>query len=495
MYLYDTLSGTKKLLTKPRGGAPLRLFVCGPTVYDSPHLGHARTYVAFDVIVRILRARGFGVVFLENVTNVDDKIIARARERKEDPFALAARYEREFTDAMRAFGVASVDAYARASDFIPAIVAQVAALVRKGYAYVIEGDGYYFDIAKFPEYGRLSRRTALQAEDSVSRIDESVAKRTKGDFCLWKFVQDTDAHARPPKLQRRRGSARNGYVLVNGEPAWETPLGLGRPGWHIEDTAITETFFGPQYDIHGGGLDLKFPHHEAEIAQQEAASGKRPLVRFWMHAGTLLVNGRKMSKSLGNFVTTEEYLSGYGLARERAARVFRLLVLQYHYRSPMDFSDELVLGASRAYASLELFLGKLAFIARRAPADAPGVLAKGELDALEKGFWGRLEDDCNTPEALAGLFRAIGGMEPKVWRLGKVEAAELRARLGGMLEMLGLAFPAPARVPAAVAALAKERELCRVRKQFVQADALRTRIQALGYEVDDTPLGPLVREK
>lgn len=498
MYIYDSLSGKKKKLTKPRGGGPLRLFVCGPTVYDTPHIGHARTYVVFDVVARFLRARGFSLFFLENITNVDDKIIARARERGENPFALADRYEREFYDAMRAFGVTSVDLYARASEFISAIVEQVQTLIRRGCAYRIPGNGYYFDIAKFKEYGKLSHRTVLQAEDSVSRIDEGVGKRNKGDFCLWKFVQGTDSHGsaetRTHTDQQKHDSPRiqkGGYRLVDGEPAWETPLGLGRPGWHIEDTAITETFFGPQYDIHGGGLDLKFPHHEAEIAQQEAASGKKPFVRFWMHAGQLLIEGRKMSKSLKNFVATETYLTAYGMPRARAAAVFRLLVLQHHYRSPLNFTEELIQKTNAAYDTLTSFLARLEFVAEHGRARGTRKFTNAERKAIERSFIDRMEDDVSTPEALAVLFSAVRDLQKDIWKLGRRDAAALRELIVRLLSMLGLVFPdAPA--PRAVRKLAEKRELYRKRAQFVQADALREKLAGLGYEVEDTPLGPLL---
>ncbi len=212
--IFNTLTGIKEPLKKT--SRPIRLFVCGPTVYDSPHIGNARTYVAFDIIVRSLRTLGYTIVYLQNITDIDDKIIQRAQQTKTSWRTLARSYEREYHQNEYDLGIISVDVYARATDHIPHIVAQVQALLKKGYAYAIADDGYYFDIARFKDYGKLSGRTALQAEDAVTRVDDSVAKRNKGDFALWKF-------AKP------------------GEPSWKTALGSGRPGWHIEDTAITET--------------------------------------------------------------------------------------------------------------------------------------------------------------------------------------------------------------------------------------------------------------
>ena len=254
MKLYNTLSRKKKC-PEPEEQRKLRLFVCGPTVYDYTHIGHARTYLFFDFFTKYLRHRGYEVNYLQNITDIDDKIIARAADRKIRPDELAQQFTDFYFEDMKTISVDAVTIYAPATAFISQIVAQVERLVDKGFAYKIENDGWYFDISKDEDYGKLSGRTASQAEDGVSRIDDSDAKRNRGDFCLWKFSKPN-------------------------EPKWNTRIGTGRPGWHIEDTAISEYYFGPQYDIHGGADDLKFPHHEAEIAQQESASGLKPFVRF-----------------------------------------------------------------------------------------------------------------------------------------------------------------------------------------------------------------------
>ncbi len=333
MLLYNTLTETKEELRKPVSG-DLKLFVCGPTVYDEIHIGNARTYVVFDNFVRYLRARGFQVYYLQNITDVDDKIIDRARSAGESPTALARRFERLYHAAEKLLRIDTVTHYARATDHILAMIRQIETLVAKGHAYKIEGDGYYFDLATFPNYGRLAGRTIAQAEDSVSRVDDSSRKRNTGDFCLWKLASPA----------------------TTGEPTWDATLGVGRPGWHIEDTAITESHFGPQYDIHGGGVDIKFPHHDAEIAQQEAASGKTPLARFWMHAGTLLVDGKKMSKSLGNFITLTDFLHAYSV------NVFRYIVASHHYRSPLDYNDHLAQQAKQSLQTIDEFMAKLELV-------------------------------------------------------------------------------------------------------------------------------------
>src|SRR3989338_8336759 len=328
--VYNTLSRKKEVL-KPfdsAQGKKLTLFVCGVTAYDLSHIGHARTYIAFDMIVKYLRQKGLDVFYLQNVTDVDDKIIQRAKELGGNPRALARKFEKEYRADMKKLGVNAVTQYARATDYIPEIISQVERLLKKGYAYEIEGDGIYFDISKFKEYGKLSRRTSEQAQDAVSRIDESVRKLNKGDFALWKLSKP-------------------------GEPKWKSPWGWGRPGWHIEDTAITEQFFGPQYDVHGGGVDLKFPHHEAEIAQQEAASGKKPFVKIWAHTGFLINKDQKMSKSLGNFETVHELLKKY------PKEVLRFYLLSSYYRSPLDYSDKMFKQSQAAVSRIADFIQRL----------------------------------------------------------------------------------------------------------------------------------------
>ncbi|MEK7537914.1 MAG: cysteine--tRNA ligase, partial [Patescibacteria group bacterium] len=306
--IYNTLSG-KKDLFKPIKGRQVNLFVCGPTVYDYSHLGHARAYIIFDAFVKYLRHLGFKVFYLQNITNIDDKIIARAREKNVAPKNLAKPFEKEYLNDMKLLGVDSVSKYARATDYIKEIISQVQRLEEKGFAYKIEEDGIYYNIAKFKDYGKLAGRTVLQADDGVSRIDYSKDKKNRGDFCLWKLKQSEQ------------------------EPSWNSPWGQGRPGWHIEDTAITEKFFGPQYDIHGGARDLIFPHHQAEVAQMEAISGKKPLVKYWMHAGFLTVNHTKMSKSLGNFITISDF------TKRCAPNYLRFFIVKNSWRSPMDYSE------------------------------------------------------------------------------------------------------------------------------------------------------------
>lgn len=476
MRLYNTLSGKKEELTVPSG--KLRMFVCGPTVYDESHIGHARTYLSFDIIVRYLRARGQDISYLQNITDVDDKIITRAKEAgKKDPIAFAHHYEADFLSDMNALRIASVNTYARASEYIPEIVRQVQTLRDKNFAYKIPGDGWYFDVSRFPEYGKLSGRTAAEAEDSVSRIDENIKKRNRADFCLWKFPSGS-----PETILTSENVSQKPHIQ-NGEPLWETPLGLGRPGWHIEDTAITEKFYGSQYDIHGGGVDIKFPHHEAEIAQQEAASGKKPFVRFWMHTGSLLIDGKKMSKSAGNFLTIKEFLKTY------PANVLRWIALSHHYRAPLNYTAALCAQAQNEFLAIEQQIAKLEFVSEKNPAgtDTWSEKTKKAEAEIAEG----MDDDFNAALSIAALNRFVGLIQPALWTLSSKDAQNLSRFLKTTLAAWG--FDMELSPPSADAVqLAEERELCRTHKQFIQSDALRNRLLQLGYIVEDTPLGPFL---
>ncbi len=452
MEIYNTLSRKKENFPSPDEQKKIRLFVCGPTVYDDAHVGHARTYLFFDFFASYLRSLGYAVNYLQNITDIDDKIIARAAERNMAPADLAQLFTDSYKDNMRALGVDAVTTYAPATDFISQIAAQVERLIDKGFAYKIDGDGWYFDIAKDEDYGKLSGRTAAQAEDGVSRIDDSDAKRNRGDFCLWKFSKPN-------------------------EPVWQTSLGPGRPGWHIEDTAISEYYFGPQYDVHGGADDLKFPHHEAELAQQESASGLKPFVRWWMHTGFLLVNGKKMAKSAGNFVTIKEFL------RTQPPEVLRWIMLAHHYRSPVDFSETLVAQARAALGNL---------YERFAILSDGGIADDGpDVEVWRDRFHASLGDDLNTPQALAVVFDLLKteGLSPSGKR-------RLILEFDAVLK-LGIAAHAADMqdIPPEISEKLKRYEQFRIDKQFVQSDALRKEIESLGYEVRDTAEGSRVAKK
>ncbi len=461
MLIYNTLTQKKELIPEHD---PIRMFVCGPTVYGDPHIGNARTFVTFDMFVRFLRSQGKSVSYIQNITDVEDKIIRRAEEEGATWDVVAKKYTEVYLANMQALKVTSVDTYAPATEYIPQIVAQVKTLIEKKNAYLIEGDGWYFDLTTFPDYGKLAHRTVEQAEDGTSRIDMSDKKRNRGDFALWKFSKEN-------------------------EPSWETELGAGRPGWHIEDTAITEHFYGPQYDIHGGAIDLKFPHHEAEIAQQESASGLKPFVRLWMHAGFLTVNGQKMSKSLKNFITIDALLA------KHSADVFRMMILMHHYRSPFDYTNGLAENARKNISTIAAFVRKLEIIAASADETATPELDPAATQyPLPAEILFALDDDFNTPKALAAVFTFIGDLQPKIWTLPKNEAASIAEKLIQLFETFGITLPKP-EISANIMEIVEARELSRRSKQFAQSDALRKELDGLGYDVEDTPKGAFVWPK
>jgi len=459
--VYNTLT-QKKESFRPRKGRKVNLFVCGPTVYDYSHIGHARTYIIFDVIVRYLKEKGYDVFYLQNITDIDDKIINRAAERKTTPQKLARNFEKEYLKDMKSLKVDSVDKYARATEHIKEIISQVERLIRKGFAYQIE-DGIYYDISKFKEYGKLSKRTALQAEDSVSRIDESKGKRNKGDFCLWKFSK-----------------AR--------EPSWPSPWGKGRPGWHIEDTAITERYFGSQYDIHGGARDLIFPHHEAEIAQMEAISGKSPLVKYWLHSGFLTVKSQKMAKSLGNFITIKDFL------KDNPLRFLRLLIVKTHYRSPIDYNEEAILQCQKELARIDEFTNKIKNVKDKTQE------GKVELKIAdyENNFAEAMEDDFNTPKAVAVIFDLVNKANVLISqsKLSSTGSKDIFKFLKKVDKIFGFILKEKSRekTPQEIIGLAKEREKYRKEKNWQKADEARKEIEKMGYRVEDTEEGPKIKK-
>jgi cysteinyl-tRNA synthetase len=461
MKIYNTLTRKKEIIKFPQK-RKTKLFVCGPTVYDHSHIGHARTYLFFDAFVKYLRQKGIKIFYLQNITNIDDKIINRAREEKKEPLELAEFYEKEYLADMKSLKINSVDQYARATDFIPEIVSQVQRLQEKGYAYIIE-DGIYYDIKKFKNYGKLSGRTILKIEDAVSRIDETKNKKNKADFCLWKFEKP-------------------------GEPSWQTSLGKGRPGWHIEDTAITEKFFGPCYDFHGGGRDLIFPHHEAEIAQMEAISGKSPLARYWLHSGMLTVKGQKMSKSLGNFVTIKDFLKNYN------QETLRLMVFQTLWRSPLNYSREKAEQAKASLQTINDFLKRLLLLKGKKAKSVKKIILKSE-----KEFFKNLEDDFNTPKALGVVFSLIRKINPLIEK-GELNKEDIQRlvkffkKINEIFEII--VFPSPKEeLPAEIKKLAEKRLRYRQEKNWQKADEIRTQIEKLGFVVQDTLQGQRILKK
>lgn len=434
--LFNTLTRTVEPFT-PIDADDVRMFVCGPTVYGPMHVGHAKTYTQFDLIAAVLRAQHPSLRYVQNITDIDDKIIAAAAREQVSPEQVAAHHEAAYQSMMLRLGNTQVDAYVRAHDHVDAVIDQVTRLIDTGHAYVLDGDGVYFDLSTFPAHGQMARRTAADT-DTHTRLAGVDRKRTPGDFVVWKFHKP-------------------------GEPSWEAPFGAGRPGWHIEDTAITERVFGPSYDLHGGATDLIFPHHEAEIAQMESLTGT-PLVNYWMHTGLLQVGGKKMGKSLHNFVTVENLLSRWD------ARTVRYAFLVSHYRSTMELDDDVLAAAEEARRRVENFYRHTAS-------------ATGGDDGVWEGFWSALLDDINTPRAFAHLFTAIRTAPATV---DTTTLDRINDLLGGVFDF------AEQSAPEQVWALAHEREAARAAKDWAAADRARDAIATHGWQVRDTPEGPVL---
>ena len=344
------------------------MFVCGPTVYDFCHIGHARTYIAFDVIAKYLRFKGYQLFFLINITDVAEKLIERSKERGMNFLELSRAYEKYFFEDLKSLRVESVDAFARASDHISEIIDQITKLIEKGFAYETE-TGVYFDVKKFPEYGLLSNQTP--EEILLRPLELCSTKRHPRDFSLWRKTDE--------------------------EPKWDSPWGFGRPGWHIEDTAIAMKFLGSQYDLHGGAVELIFPHHEAEIAQGEALTGKKPYVRYWLHTGLLKIDGRKMSKSLENIICIKDILKSYDY------KALRFYFLSKHYRQIINFS---MAELRRSKEELQLFIKSIDNFSNLPITSRPSNNSTliMDLERLETIFINSMDDDFKTPKALNAIL-------------------------------------------------------------------------------------------
>jgi cysteinyl-tRNA synthetase len=489
--LYNTMVRAKEDFA-PREEGKVFMYVCGPTVYNHIHIGNARTFLSFDVIRRYLEYRGFDVRFVQNITDVDDKIIKQANEEGLPAADVASRYADAFLKAMADLGVKRPSAQPRATETIPQMISMVERLIERGHAYDIDGD-VYFSVRSFDGYGKLSGRDIDELEIGA-RVAADERKRDPLDFALWKS-------AKP------------------GEPHWPSPWGEGRPGWHIECSVMSEAELGIPFDIHGGATDLIFPHHENELAQSEAATG-RSFVRYWMHGGLLQVNAEKMSKSLGNFMLLKDVLETY------PTPVVRLLMLQTHYRSPLEFSTERLDEAAAALERVVNVVRNLHWARTNAApvGAAPGAdhaaLAAAVVDARGR-FETDMDDDFNTAGALAAVFElsreantfmavAQAGLSSEDHAL----LARAEAEIVELLSVLGVTLPAgteqdeyPAEVVAlardlagyagsdpsdAVDALLAARSVARSEKNWAAADVVRDSLAQLGFVIEDTAGGARV---
>lgn len=465
--VYNTL--TRKMEPfEPQTSKKVSIYVCGPTVYDYSHIGHARTYIAFDVIVRYLKYRGYNVKYVVNITNVEDKIMNRAREVGVDPVELAAKFEKVFFADMTRLGVMKADAYPRVSDHINEIIEMIQTLIRKGFGYVVDGD-VYFDVTRFERYGGLSRQS-LERIEAGARIEVDERKRNPADFALWKTAK-------------------------SGEISWDSPWGKGRPGWHIECSAMANKYLGSQFDIHGGGRDLMFPHHENEIAQSEAYSGKSPAVKYWLHTGLLTINGEKMSKSLGNFTSIGDLLSKFD------AEALRLYIISAHYRRPVDFREENLKAAeqrlARIYDTVDRLHTRIESAKDGGVKEVDEVFRK-QISSAKERFLNAMDSDFDTPRVLAAFYRLVQvGNKALATDASKSVLVEVHDLIMDMAKVFGILGreTKKAELPEEADQLLKEREVARSRKDWKRADEMREKLKGMGIIVEDLPEGTRWRFK
>ncbi len=463
MKLYNTMT-RKKEEFKPSDPGEVKIYSCGPTVYNYFHLGNARPFVVFDTLRRYLEYKGYGVKYVQNFTDIDDKMIKRANEEGITVKELADKFIDEYFVDVKGLGVKEASVHPRATENIDAIVGLIKKLEDKGYAYNVDGD-VYFDTKKFNDYGKLSHQS-LDDLELGARIDVNERKRNPMDFALWK--------AQKP-----------------GEPAWDSPWGKGRPGWHIECSAMAMKYLGETIDIHSGGQDLIFPHHENEIAQSEAATGKT-FASFWLHNGFINIDNEKMSKSLGNFFTVRDIVKKFDY------EVIRFFMLSVHYRNPVNFSDEL-LGQSRS--GLERIyncLDNLAYIGKN-PVDSPSegfdeVNYKEKLLKLKDRFVEAMDDDLNTADAISVLFDMVREINTSVTVVSGASAEtvnfsyNLVKELGDVLGILRKQC-GNASLDAEIEELIKQRQRAREEKNWRLADEIRDKLKNMGIMLEDTPKG------
>jgi len=486
--LYNTLTRTKEVF-QPLETGNVRMYVCGITAYDRCHIGHARSAIVFDAMVRYLKAIGLNVTFIRNFTDIDDKIIARAKQEGIDSKALAEQEIRHYYEDMDRLGVLHATFEPKATEHIQEIIDMIRLLIKKGHAYEAEGD-VYFAVRTFPDYGKLSNRK-LDELKAGARIEPGEKKKDPLDFALWKA-------AKPE------------------EPAWDSPWGKGRPGWHIECSAMSRKYLGDTFDIHGGGLDLIFPHHENEIAQSEAATGK-PFARYWLHNGFVTINNEKMSKSLGNFITIQEILTRHH------PETLRLFLLSKHYRSPLDYSEEAISNARtalwRIYSAIAEANHLTAQCKKERPISESAKVNMAILQDIPARFHQHMSDDFNTAGALGVIFEGVKALNRLMQEANQTPSQALLSAITkgaqsiqDLSQVLGLLQQEPLRFlhdynleylarqgmsEAHLQALIEKRAAARQQKDWGTADAIRSELEAKGILLKDTPQGTTwtVKEK
>ena len=457
MKIFNTLTKKKEEFIPLKEGE-VKIYACGPTVYNFFHIGNARPFVVFDTLRRYFEYRGYKVTFVQNFTDIDDKMIKAAAEQGTTVKELGDRFIEEYYKDAQGLNVLPATVHPRATEHIADIVGLISKLIETGHAYVAENGDVYYSVESFPSYGRLSGQDLedleLGASKRVGDLDD--VKRDPMDFALWKAKKD-------------------------GEPFWESPFSEGRPGWHIECSAMSQKYLGDTFDIHGGGQDLKFPHHDNEIAQSEGATGK-PFARYWMHNGYINIDGTKMSKSKGNFLTVRELSKRYDLV------AVRLFMLSSQYRNPINFSEESLEQAESAFERIENCRDNLRFVAgngKLCETKAP------DCDAIRQRFTEAMDDDMNTADAIGVIFDFVKELNTVFGEGGDAEEAKKAlAVLEELLDVLGLLKKEEDEsIPAEITELAEKRAQARSEKNWALADELRDAIKEKGYELKDTPDG------
>ncbi|MGH8056062.1 MAG: cysteine--tRNA ligase [Candidatus Entotheonellia bacterium] len=460
--LFNTLTRMKEEF-EPIHPGEVRMYTCGPTVYDYAHVGNFRAFVFEDILRRYLLYKGYRVIQVMNLTDVEDKTIRGAQQAGVSLSEYVAFYKKAFFEDLQTLNIARAEHYPAATDHIPEMVSLIKRLVEQGYAYRA-GDSIYFKVAAFPQYGRLSHLEERQLQAGASgRVDaDEYDKEDVRDFALWK-----------------------GWTEEDGDVYWETELGKGRPGWHIECSAMAMKYLDTPIDIHAGGVDLVFPHHENEIAQSEAATGQ-PFVRHWSHCQHLLIENQKMSKSLGNFYTLRELLE-----RGYKARAIRYSLLSTHYRQSQNFTRDGVTAAEGAVQRLQDFIANLK------GADGTDTQVEGLIARARQQFEEGMDDDLNISVALAGIFEFVREVNRLLaeHRLSQANAQTVMEAMRDFDRVLGVLQEEESSVDAEVARLLEEREQARKHREFATADRIRAQIATLGYVIEDTPHGPRLKRQ
>jgi len=466
MWIYNSMT-RKKEEFKPLHEGKVGIYACGPTVYNYFHIGNARPFITFDVLRRQLEREGYEVTFVQNFTDIDDKMIKRANEEGITVKELGERFIREYFVDAKALGIRPATVHPKATEHIPEIINLVKTLVDNGHAYAVPSGDVYYRVSAFPGYGKLSGQSVEDREMGASeRLDVETDKENPADFVLWK--------AQKP-----------------GEPAWESPWGMGRPGWHIECSAMSMKYLGETLDIHCGGKDLLFPHHENEIAQSEGATGK-PFARYWMHNGFINVDNQKMSKSLNNFFTVRD------IAKEYDLEAVRLFMLSAHYRSPINFSRDQIAQAHASLTRMYTARDNMKHLLQSA-SDKPMTQEESDfaarLKTYEQRFDSAMDDDLNTADAIGAIFEVVKDANVSLNAESSKAAVEAALQsLKALCDVLGLVQKEEDALPEDIQRMVDERALARKNKDWKRSDELRDAIKAAGYILEDSREGQKVRK-